>query len=62
MKNTLALAAGGLWLVWVVSLLVFKRRPELRVGKCSADHGLLREAVGRGKPVAAPVVIDCRAG
>ncbi len=32
MKNTLALAAGGLWLVWVVSLLVFRRRPELRVG------------------------------
>ncbi len=32
MKNLLVLVAGGLWLVWVVALLVFRRRPELRVG------------------------------
>lgn len=32
MKAALALAAAALWMVWVVALLVFRRRPELRVG------------------------------
>nr|MBP6853620.1 DUF1295 domain-containing protein [Rhodoferax sp.] len=46
MKDTLVLAAAGLWLVWVAGLLVFRRRPELRVGT-------LREFV---YPVAALVI------
>ncbi len=32
MKTALVLGAGALWLVWVAGLLVFRRRPELRVG------------------------------
>lgn len=46
MKTTLVFAASGLWLVWVIALLVFRRRPELRVGT-------LREFV---YPVAALVI------
>jgi steroid 5-alpha reductase family enzyme len=32
MKALLPLLAAGVWLVWVCALLVFRRRPELRVG------------------------------
>lgn len=32
MKSALVAASGGLWVVWVAALLVFRRRPELRVG------------------------------
>lgn len=32
MKAALPLVAAGLWLVWVAGMLVFRRRPELRVG------------------------------
>lgn len=32
MKNALLLAALVLWVVWVAGLLMFRRRPELRVG------------------------------
>ena len=32
MKTALVFGAFGLWLVWVIALLVFRRRPELRVG------------------------------
>lgn len=32
MKNTLTLIAAILWVIWMVGLLNFKRRPELRVG------------------------------
>lgn len=31
-KTTLFAAAGALWLVWIGALLVFRRRPALRVG------------------------------
>ena len=46
MKSALLLAGAVLWLVWVAGLLVFRRRPELRVGT-------LREFVF---PVAALVI------
>ena len=46
MKTALLLAGAVLWLVWVAGLLVFRRRPELRVGT-------LREFVF---PVAALVI------
>ena len=46
MKTALLLAGAVLWLVWVAGLLVFRRRPELRVGT-------LREFV---YPVAALVI------
>lgn len=46
MKSALTAAAAGLWLVWVIALLAFRRRPELRVGT-------LREFV---YPVAALVI------
>jgi steroid 5-alpha reductase family enzyme len=45
-RNLLLVGAATLWLVWVVCLLVFRRRPELRVGT-------LREFV---YPVAALVI------
>jgi hypothetical protein len=32
MMNLLLVLAGLLWLVWVGGLLVYRRRPELRVG------------------------------
>ena len=32
MKTALAFGAAALWLLWVGALLVFRRRPELRVG------------------------------
>ena len=32
MKTALVFGASALWLVWVAALLVFRRRPELRVG------------------------------
>ena len=32
MKAALPLVAAGLWLVWMAGLLMFRRRPELRVG------------------------------
>lgn len=32
MKAALTALAAGLWLIWVAALLVFRRRPELRVG------------------------------
>ena len=32
LKTALPMAAGVVWLVWVAGLLVFRRRPELRVG------------------------------
>ncbi len=32
MTAALPLVAAGLWLIWMAGLLVFRRRPELRVG------------------------------
>ena len=32
MRTALASVAALLWVVWVFALLVFRRRPELRVG------------------------------
>ncbi|NBY26437.1 MAG: hypothetical protein EBQ71_03970 [Betaproteobacteria bacterium] len=32
MTAALPLVAAGLWLFWMAGLLVFRRRPELRVG------------------------------
>ena len=47
MTAALPLVAAGLWLVWMAGLLVFRRRPELRVGTA-------REFV---YPIAAMVIV-----